>query len=76
MASVTSTAVQKSCERLDSSLSEKMATHPATSSTAKNSIGYCRKQAQIKMVVMCVIKAVLESMKTLMKIGAMANGMI
>ena len=75
-ATVTDTAVQNSCERLDSSRSEKMATNPATSSTATNSSGYCRKQAQVRTIVEWAIKAVRESMNTRIKMGTIANGTI
>ena len=76
VAPVTRTAVQNSCERLDSSRSEKMATSPATSSTAMNSNGCWSMAAQISTMMVCAMKAVLESMKTRMKMGTMANGMI
>ena len=73
---VTNTAVQNSWERLDSSLRAKMATRPATVSTATNSKGRTRALAQISMMMTCVIKAVRESINTRMKMGTIANGMI
>ena len=73
---VTETAVQNSCERLDSSRSEKMATKPATSSTATNSNGYCRKHAQVRIIVASAMNAVRESINTRMNIGTIANGTI
>ena len=65
-------AVLKSCERLDSSRSEVMATSPATSSTTVNSKGCCSMLAQMSTMVVCVMKAVRESMKMRMKMGTMA----
>ena len=75
-AKVTDTAVQNSCERLDSSRSENMATKPATSSTATNSSGCCRKQAQVRIIVASAMNAVRESINTRMNIGTIANGTI
>ena len=69
-------AVQKSCERLLSSRSEKIAAIPPTVSTAMKSSGYCSIDAQMSTTVMCVMKAVRESMNTLTKMGTMANGKI
>ena len=68
------TAVQKSCERLESSRREKMAIMPATVSTAMNSRGCWRILAQTRTVVMWAMKAVRESMNTRTKMGIMANG--
>ena len=73
---VTMMAVQKSCERLLSSRSVKMATSPAISSTATNSSGCCRIQAQMSTSVRWAMKAVRESTNTRMKMGTIAKGMM
>ena len=74
VAPVMRAAVQNSCERLDSSRSEKMATIPAISSTAMNSSGCCSMAAQMSTMTVWAMKAVRESMNTRTKMGTMAKG--
>ena len=62
----------KSCERWESSRRELMATMPATVSTTTNSNGSCSMMAQMSIIVKCVIKAVLESIKMRMNMGTIA----
>ena len=75
-AKVTNTAVQNNCERLESSLRAKMATMPATASTATNSNGRCKAHAQMRIMTEWAMKAVRESRNTRMKMGTITNGMI
>ena len=63
------TALQNNCERLESSLREKIAAVPPTICTAMNSRGCCSMTAQMMIIVAWAMKAVRESMNTRMKIG-------
>ena len=65
-------AVLNSCERCVNSRSELMATSPATLSTTMNSKVCCSMMAQMNIMVICVMKAVRESMNTRMKMGTIA----